>query len=267
MQGDETENSVIKSLDAIHSQLELYDVVVIIRGGGSKSELSAFDSYNIAFNICQFPLPVISGIGHERDESIVDMVSNISVKTPTAVAELLIDKFFDLFNIIEKQELRLREYIDGLISDEKLRIIEVAREFKLRSLEHIRKNKNILENITHLLNFQSVKIVNGKKQEITLYYEQIRRLTGYYIREQLPRIKIAEVQLEIIISTFFSVQRKQLEFFQLTSEYLHPDRVLERGYSMTYHNGKPIKSVKHIKEDDKVETKLIDGSFSSIVKN
>lgn len=92
MQGNRSEDSIIAALDAIYTQKDLFDAVVIIRGGGATSELSCFDSYLLAANCAQFPLPVITGIGHERDDTVLDIVAYARAKTPTAVAEFLIDK-------------------------------------------------------------------------------------------------------------------------------------------------------------------------------
>lgn len=91
MQGEQAESSVIEALEKIFIHADLFDVVVIIRGGGATADLSCFDSYDLAFNCAQFPLPVITGIGHQRDFTVLDMVAGKSVKTPTAAAELLID--------------------------------------------------------------------------------------------------------------------------------------------------------------------------------
>jgi len=90
MQGERVEESVIAALDAIYERMEEFDVVVIIRGGGATSDLSGFDTYALAANVAQFPLPIITGIGHERDDTILDMVAHTRVKTPTAAAEYLI---------------------------------------------------------------------------------------------------------------------------------------------------------------------------------
>jgi len=92
MQGEQTESSVIKALDKIYQHQDSFDVVVIIRGGGATSDLSSFDSYLLAANCAQFPLPVITGIGHERDDTILDIVAYHRAKTPTAVADFLIEK-------------------------------------------------------------------------------------------------------------------------------------------------------------------------------
>jgi exodeoxyribonuclease VII large subunit len=106
MQGVETETSIIQALELVYEQKEAYDVVVIIRGGGATSDLSWFDNYNIAYHCTQFPLPILSGIGHDKDVSVVDMVAHTSLKTPTAVAQYLIDCMqqteIDLLNIQER---------------------------------------------------------------------------------------------------------------------------------------------------------------------
>jgi exodeoxyribonuclease VII large subunit len=101
MQGEQTSRSIISALEKIYEKEEGFDAVVIIRGGGSRSDLSSFDTYDLAVNLAQFPLPIITGIGHERDESIVDMVAHTALKTPTAVADFLIDKMQAFENAID----------------------------------------------------------------------------------------------------------------------------------------------------------------------
>lgn len=90
MQGDKVESGVIKALDRIADNIDMWDVVVIIRGGGATSDLSCFDTYDLANNCAQFPIPVITGIGHQRDDTVLDVVAHTRVKTPTAAAELLV---------------------------------------------------------------------------------------------------------------------------------------------------------------------------------
>ena len=91
MQGDKAEASIINALDNIYKHEHFFDAVILIRGGGSTTDLMCFDGYDLALNIAQFPLPVITGIGHERDESVADMVAHTKLKTPTAVAEFIIE--------------------------------------------------------------------------------------------------------------------------------------------------------------------------------
>jgi len=92
MQGEGAPASIMAALDQIHESEESFDCVAIIRGGGSKADLESFNHYDLAYFVTQFPLPVMSGIGHERDESVTDMVAACALKTPTAVAEFLVDR-------------------------------------------------------------------------------------------------------------------------------------------------------------------------------
>ncbi len=107
MQGEQVEQSVIAALNQINSQIEHFDVVVIIRGGGSTSDMSGFDTLPLAENVANFPLPVITGIGHDRDECVLDMVSNTRVKTPTAAAAFLITHLADTLQHVNEMQQRI----------------------------------------------------------------------------------------------------------------------------------------------------------------
>ena len=111
MQGEKTESSIIEALNNIYNNVELFDVVVIIRGGGGVADLASFDSYDLAVNIANFPIPVIVGIGHERDNTILDIVAHTSVKTPTAAAALLIDLLGEQISHIEQLK---EEMVDAI---------------------------------------------------------------------------------------------------------------------------------------------------------
>ncbi len=105
MQGDQVEPTIIAALNNIHRRIDDFDVVVIIRGGGATADMSGFDTLLLAENVANFPIPIITGIGHERDESVLDMVSHTRVKTPTAAATLLIDHLSATWNhIVDVQE-------------------------------------------------------------------------------------------------------------------------------------------------------------------
>ena len=105
MQGEEVEKSIIAALERIYDTD--YDVVVIIRGGGATSDMSGFDTLALAENVANFPLPIITGIGHDRDESILDMVSHTRVKTPTAAAAFLIDHLKEVLDVIDASQERI----------------------------------------------------------------------------------------------------------------------------------------------------------------
>jgi len=108
MQGVDVESTIIAQLDEIFKRESEFDAVVIIRGGGARTDLRWFDNYNIAANVAQFPLPVITGIGHDKDQSITDLVANTSLKTPTAVAEFIINTCSEFIEQLNEQQDRLQ---------------------------------------------------------------------------------------------------------------------------------------------------------------
>lgn len=127
VQGNGAEASIISALDCIAQYADVFDCVVIIRGGGSKSDLQCFDNYNICQNICQFPLPVITGIGHERDESIADLVANTHLKTPTAVAQFLIDRAMECENLLNQKVATITNRLRNVCPD-KLKRVELMQK-------------------------------------------------------------------------------------------------------------------------------------------
>jgi exodeoxyribonuclease VII large subunit len=132
MQGEDTGSSIIEALDAIAGYGSFFDAVVIIRGGGSKLDLSSFDNFDLGLNVAQFPLPVITGIGHEQDDSIIDLVAHTRCKTPTAVAEFLIGR-------VEEFEIRLDDSVQSTVDivhsyllDEKSSVNRIMEGIRLR---------------------------------------------------------------------------------------------------------------------------------------
>jgi len=142
MQGDRVEDSVLSAFDKINARLSEFDVVVIIRGGGATSDLSCFDTYLLAAACAQFPLPVITGIGHERDETVLDSVAHTRVKTPTAAAEFLIDCMNDAADELDMFTVRLQEGVRTLLKQERQRLIACknlipAAAYRRLSSEHL----------------------------------------------------------------------------------------------------------------------------------
>lgn len=126
MQGDRVEETVIAALDCIAAERDEWDVVVIIRGGGATSDLSGFDTYPLAANCAQFPLPIITGIGHERDDTVLDMVAHTRVKTPTAAAEHLIAVLSDAVAALDTLVASLTTHVTECIHREETRLQQIA---------------------------------------------------------------------------------------------------------------------------------------------
>ena len=128
MQGDGVESSIISSLNAIANQLDHWDCVVIIRGGGAAADLNGFDTLALAENVAQFPLPIITGIGHERDDTVLDLISHTRVKTPTAAAEFLIQHQLEELTLLNNLAVRISRCSTELIRTEQLRLQHIAQQ-------------------------------------------------------------------------------------------------------------------------------------------
>lgn len=151
MQGDRVEESVIAALDSIISDDSQWDVVVIIRGGGATSDLSGFDTYLLATNCAQFPLPIITGIGHERDDTVLDVVAHTRVKTPTAAAEFLIARLVDAADALNAQVEALAHVVNMRMRSEEQRLTQIAAQLPfLFSLAHTRQMHRIEQLESHL---------------------------------------------------------------------------------------------------------------------
>lgn len=131
MQGEQVEESVVAALDAINGVADDFDVVVIIRGGGATADLSGFDTLRLGENVANFPLPVITGIGHDRDESILDMVAWHHVKTPTAAADFLVDNLVKVLTCLDDAAARIANSLAYRMQTEKLRIGRISERIPL----------------------------------------------------------------------------------------------------------------------------------------
>ncbi|MBO5012908.1 MAG: exodeoxyribonuclease VII large subunit [Paludibacteraceae bacterium] len=151
MQGDQSPASIIAALEQIAYQVEQYDVVVIVRGGGATTDLRNFDDYSLAFHCANFPLPIIAGIGHMRDVSVVDMVVHTSVKTPTAAAEWLISAMQEQADRLAELQLRLQ------------RIAQHA----------IRKQQHQLDNLWQSLRFATQRRLHRQRAQLELWAKTI----------------------------------------------------------------------------------------------
>ena len=160
MQGEETEHGVISALDKIAENSEKFDIVVIIRGGGSQTDLSWFDNYNIAYHITQFPLPVLTGIGHDKDLSVTDMVAHRSLKTPTAVADFIVECVADADNHILNLSNEIADLSKIIIEKNKNRIEESR--IKLIPLSRILISRN-----RDVLTYKIIDITNSGKRNLT----------------------------------------------------------------------------------------------------
>ena len=168
MQGEQVEQSIIDALNKIYSVECRFDCVVILRGGGATADLSGFDTLALAEHVAQFPLPIITGIGHDRDESILDMVSNTRVKTPTAAAALLIDNLRQVLERLNIAQQRLN-LVGHIIIDARHRIEMLQQRLSTAIERTITNQKHRLSQIELLLQSFDPQLLLSRGYSITLH--------------------------------------------------------------------------------------------------
>lgn len=188
MQGDQAEASIISALEKIYEHIELFDVVVIIRGGGATTDLACFDSYELALNCAQFPLPIVSGIGHQRDISILDMVANTSVKTPTAAAELLISVLQDAENRMSSVVADIQHLVKNKIDIEnrfidqvQMRIKQTLRSWVLQKEHLLDRQRNRLQSSIRMQLLKQNNKLSLLEKNIETHSPQFLLKHGYTI--------------------------------------------------------------------------------------
>ncbi|RKW50454.1 MAG: exodeoxyribonuclease VII large subunit [Prevotella sp.] len=244
MQGEGVEESVIGALNSINENIEKFDAVVIIRGGGATSDLSGFDTLRLAENVANFPIPIITGIGHDRDESIVDMVAHTKVKTPTAAAALLID--------------HLNHVLERLLDAQAELIAAVRHRSELEQARLVRMSEKIP------MLFSLVK--TRQEQRIERHLANITASLNDKLSREHHRLSLIESQLDPILLQQLTRENYRLQLLQQRLEALNPQRLLQRGYSITLCKGKVVKDVRQLKAGDEIETKLANGKITSIIQ-
>ena len=251
MQGEGVEQSVILALEKIYKMHlgfknnEKFDCVVIIRGGGATSDLSGFDTLALAENVANFPIPIITGIGHERDESVLDMVSHTRVKTPTAAAAFLINHLKVVLDLIEDAEQRISSKVRQQMDVQKIQLLHYSQQIpSLFSLVKTRQEACI----DRLQNNLLLSISSRLQEE-----HHLLDIVSHNIQPVLERKILHECHL--------------LELLKEKVEALNPELLLQKGYSITFANGKVVKDGSLLKTGDELETRLAKGTVRSIVRH
>lgn len=288
MQGNEAPRSMMNALDQIYEYEDLFDAVVIIRGGGAQIDLACFDQYELAFHVAQFPLPVITGIGHDKDDTVVDLVAHTRMKTPTAVAEFLISGALRFSEELKELEKQFTELVSDQLEDNKNRLNDAADQLNLlvnRMIVAQRNRLNIarihLDNCSGIfLKDQQSKLgrlrleVKNKTGRFSTRQNHLLEQSGsrlnFIFREQVLKNKnlLNQFQHLVKIRSFETIrtEKKNLVSIQEKLRLVDPQNILKRGYSLTMLNGKIVKSVRQLKAGDLLETRLNDGKVESTVK-
>ena len=244
MQGEGVEQSVISALNRINEEWENWDCVVIIRGGGATSDLSGFDTLALAENVANFPLPIITGIGHERDESVLDMISFQRVKTPTAAAAFLVDHLTEVYARIEDAQEAIVNYVKRRLQVERMKFERLSTQIPtLFSLVKVRQSNRL----DQLLNRLKVKA---------------ERIPA----DGLHRLEMLEARLKEPVARKLERELHRIDMLSQRAIAQDPERLLSRGYSITLKDGKSIKDASQLKAGDEIETRFAKGVAKAVVK-
>ncbi len=243
MQGDGVERSVIDALNEIALHLDDWDAVVIIRGGGSTSDLSGFDTLALAENVAQFPLPIITGIGHERDDTVLDLISHTRVKTPTAAAEFLIRHQTAELDNVESLADRIATSTVRLLHDERMRQQRITA--KLPSLFSIFRLR--------------------EENRLQLLTSNVSAATLQRITAQHHSLQITSQRLNSVLTTTLTAAKHHLLRIEDKLQSSSPEHILRLGYSITRIDGKAVTDTAQLKSGDRITTTLHNGEVESIV--
>ena len=242
MQGEQVPESIIAALEAIASP-PTFDLVVIIRGGGASSDLSDFDSYELAACIAQYPLPVLTGIGHERDETVLDFVAHTRVKTPTAAAAF----------IIQHQAAEA-----ALLDDLYMRLTRLADDRIYREKQRLERQRTVLPLL--FSNF-----IQGRQSRLQLLAERIQSTARQRLEREPSRSELLRQRLTSSLTRRIEHEKHHLQLMEQRLASLDPRLLLKRGYSITTCRGKVVRSADGLAEGDVLTTSIEHGEIHSTV--
>lgn len=287
MQGKEAPESIMAALDRIFEYENIFDAVAIIRGGGAQVDLAAFDHYDLAFHVTQFPLPVITGIGHDKDDSVVDLVAHTRLKTPTAVAEFLISSVAEFLSYMNELEGRFAESVNDILQNRKETINGHLNRFQNSVRSRLKDERQFLEISNLKLKSATENYFHDKNNSFNQLAIKIKTTTISFIKYQQNSLgrsiektrfgskslfwknqnQLENIQHEIKIRLEDKLKFENQKLRRLTENLrlVDPEKILKRGYSLTLKDGKIVKSVKQIDAGDEIETRMSDGKLKSKV--
>lgn len=244
MQGQSTVTSVIAALERINDYADLFDCVVIIRGGGSTSDLNSFDNYDLAANVAQFPLPVICGIGHDRDNTVVDSVASVRVKTPTAAAEWLLDRAQSALDHVNALTDMVVDSATQMLSGARQQLAYFTSGIPLMADNIVVRHRARLQQIAAAIPVVAARRIDGAGKDLAFASQRVAMAARQCVANERQRVTGLEKQVEL----------------------LSPDRVLRRGYSLTLRDGHVVTSASSLRAGDSLVTRFADGERTSVVE-
>lgn len=267
LQGDKAAVAIIGQLRKIERVKHHFDLVVIIRGGGGDIGLSCYNDYHLAKEIAEFPLPVLTGIGHATNETVSEMIAFANAITPTKLAEYLLQKFHDFSMPVQKAEETITNRTRQILSDENSKLNSEIKLFRTLTENALMKNKNELNQFAVLIKKDTLAQIEHQEFQLNQKIKQIQSFSDRFFLYQNNQTYLLAEKLTSRAKLFLKTQCVEIESIEKNVENMSPTKVLKRGYTLTLLNGKSIKSLNDLKENDALETVFLDGKVISSVKS
>lgn len=266
MQGERTAPSVMDALDKIEMTVDLWDAVVIIRGGGATTDLNGFDNYDLAHRVATFPLPVIVGIGHERDRTVLDEIACVRCKTPTAVAAFLIEALRSSYSHVTDMVTRIARYGTDALRGEHLRLSNFLQAVPALAGTRLMENKMKLSTLAQTIPGLVQNRIMRRRMALSDYASQLGRNVDRRIMEASAKVDTLATRTATAATAASERERRHLQRLDDMLRLLSPENTLKRGYSITRAAGRAVTDPSVLPPGTELETTLASGKILSVTK-
>lgn len=267
LQGDKAVDSLVRALNRIKREYRNFDVAVIIRGGGDDVGLNCYDHYKLARTIADFPLPVITGIGHSTNETVCEMVSFKNRITPTDVAYALLNDYVNLQKFLENSQNTIVKKTPLLIRDLQEVLDKNTRFFQSIVRYKLQAENNKIYNFGQNLKHDAKKLLKEEKNTLATAGSGLSTRPFRVVNEAQSVLKYQSKILKLKSRDILNGKSAELSSVLNIIKWADPVNTLKRGYSITTKNGKAITHSNQLNEGDEITTKLARGEVKSVVKN
>lgn len=265
LQGEKAVETIIYQLRQIKSLQQHFDVVAIIRGGGGDIGLSCYNDFRLSREVALFPLPVITGIGHSTNETVVEMIAFENAITPTKLAEYLLQKFHNFSVPLHRAEEKLIDLSQKILRDEQLKFRNAILYFRSVTSNMVLTGHNNISNLQKAILQQTNFQCRSRNEAMNNTIRYFRSVTHNLLLLGNNKVVNLSKLLQQQTGFRFKSQNNDINNLQRTINNLSPENVLKRGYSITILNGKAIKNYQDVKAGDKIETVVMGGIIKSTV--
>ena len=263
MQGAESEESIVRALETVADALDDFDAVVLIRGGGSQSDLGSFDSYRLCCHLAQFPLPVIAGIGHDKDRSVADLVAAVSLKTPTAVAVYLKNKMAEFEALLDSLRGRLAEWAEEMLGGCTTFLRERAMRMEQQTMRLVHECSLGLQRTGAELGHRATEAVRRSGDRLGTLRSGVAQAARFALANHGLRADNLASMLRHRSFDFLSVRRRELALTGDLVASRDPRRILEMGFSVVRQKGGALADPLALHPGDRVEIETHSRTFEA----